>query len=77
MDVGEPIFIPNGQTDGCRGEDDGVILSVVLDSLAETSYLLLLDARDMREICRAKLASAIPFGFHGNFLDDSRPEYLD
>ena len=48
-----------------RGEDDGVLLSVVLDASRRTSYLLVLDARDMSELARASVPHHIPFGFHG------------
>lgn len=59
---GEPIFVrrPNA-----RSEDDGVLLSVVLDAERRTSYLLVLDARDMSERARAAVPHHIPFGFHG------------
>ena len=61
---GEPVFVANPRA---SGEDDGVILSVVLDSQAEKSFLLMLDARDFSELGRAQLPHSIPFGFHGNF----------
>jgi carotenoid cleavage dioxygenase-like enzyme len=59
---GEPIFVrrPGGQR-----EDDGVLLSVVLDAKRRTSYLLVLDARDLSELARAAVPHHIPFGFHG------------
>ena len=60
--AGEPIFVPDPQ--GSK-EDDGVLLSVVLDGTAGASYLLCLDARDMRELGRAKVAGVVGFGFHG------------
>ena len=46
-------------------EDDGVLLSVVLDASERTSYLLVLDARDLSELARAAVPHHIPFGFHG------------
>ncbi|OHF01523.1 carotenoid cleavage dioxygenase 1 [Colletotrichum orchidophilum] len=46
-------------------EDDGVILSVVLDGTAQTSYLLCLDARTMTELGRAECGFAVGIGFHG------------
>ena len=59
---GEPVFVPapNGQ-----GEDSGVILSVVLDVAAGTSFLLVLDAGSFTEVARARVPHHIPFGFHG------------
>ncbi|KAK8079152.1 carotenoid cleavage dioxygenase 1 [Apiospora phragmitis] len=46
-------------------EDDGVLLSVVLDGYGKNSYLLCLDARTMRELGRAECGWAIAHGFHG------------
>ena len=62
---GEPVFIPS--PDGER-EDAGVLLSVVLDSVAGTSFLLVLDATGLTEIARARVPHHIPFGFHGDFF---------
>lgn len=63
--AGEPIFVadPSG-----RDEDDGVLLSVVLDGNKGTSYLLCLDARTMKEVARAEMDWAVGFGFHGTFV---------
>jgi carotenoid cleavage dioxygenase-like enzyme len=52
------------------GEDDGVILSVVLDAKSGRSFLLVLDARGLQELARAEAPHPITFGFHGNFFDD-------
>lgn len=60
---GEPVFVR--RPGASRGEDDGVLLSVVLDAPHSTSYLLVLDARDLTEIARASVPHHIPFGFHG------------
>lgn len=62
---GEPVFVP--APDGER-EDDGVVLSVVLDSAGDHSFLLVLDAGTWREIARADVAHPVPFGFHGQFV---------
>ncbi len=59
---GEPVFVPRP---GAKTEDDGVILSVVLDGLRRSSALVVLNARDMEEIARASVPHHIPFGFHG------------
>jgi carotenoid cleavage dioxygenase-like enzyme len=59
---GEPVFV---RRPGGTREDDGVLLSVVFDARAKTSYLLVLDARDLTEIARASVPHHIPFGFHG------------
>ncbi|MGH2905930.1 MAG: carotenoid oxygenase family protein [Solirubrobacterales bacterium] len=61
---GEPVFV--GSPDA-TAEDDGVLLTVVLDGDAGRSFLLVLDASDMTEIARAEVSHHIPAGFHGNF----------
>lgn len=62
---GEPIFVasPNAQD-----EDDGVVLSVVLDGKSAKSMLLVLDAKDMKELARAEMEIPFPLGFHGTFV---------
>jgi beta,beta-carotene 9',10'-dioxygenase len=61
---GEPVFVPRPDAEH---EDDGVLLSVVLDAEAATSFLLVLDAADLSELARAQAPHHIPFGFHGQF----------
>ncbi|KAL4984044.1 carotenoid oxygenase [Aspergillus falconensis] len=59
---GEAIFVAD--PDG-KEEDDGVLLSAVLDGRSGRSYLLVLDAGDMKEVGRASVDAAVGFGFHG------------
>ncbi|KAI5458902.1 carotenoid oxygenase [Mariannaea sp. PMI_226] len=59
---GEPIFVAQP---GGSEEDDGVLLSVVIDCLSEKAYLLCLDAKTMEEVGRAETEFAIGMGFHG------------
>ena len=64
----EPIFVPRpGAAQGKEGEDDGVLLTVVLDEDAVRSRLVVLDAREMREVARAEMDKVFPIGFHGVF----------
>lgn len=63
---GEPVFVPSPERNG--REDEGVLLSVVLDAGASTSYLLVLDAGDLAELGRARVPHHIPFGFHGQYF---------
>ncbi|MCS3640658.1 carotenoid oxygenase family protein [Salinibacter ruber] len=63
---GEPVFV--AAPDGAR-EDEGVVLSVVLDPDAQQSFLLVLDAPSFTERARAAVPHPIPFGFHGQFFD--------
>jgi len=66
--AGEPVFVARPQS---QEEDEGVLLSVVLDARSATeqprSFLLVLDAADLGELARAELPHHIPFGFHGQF----------
>ncbi|HEX5225950.1 MAG TPA: carotenoid oxygenase family protein [Solirubrobacteraceae bacterium] len=66
---GEPVFVA---APGADREDEGVLLSVVLDAAAERSFLLVLDASDLGELARAQVPHHIPFSFHGQFA--SHPE---
>jgi len=63
---GEPVFVPS--PDAAK-EDDGVILSVVLEPGNRKSFLLILDAGSFEEIARAIVPHHIPFGFHGQYFD--------
>ena len=63
---GEPVFViaPNA-----TNEDDGLVLSVVLDAPNHKSFLLILDAVTFEEIARAEVSHHIPFGFHGQYFE--------
>jgi carotenoid cleavage dioxygenase-like enzyme len=62
---GEPVFVARP---GAEREDDGALLSVVLDADAGRSLLLVLDASDLSELARAEVPHHIPFSFHGQFM---------
>jgi carotenoid cleavage dioxygenase-like enzyme len=62
---GEPVFVANPDA---RTEDDGVLLSVVLDAQNKQSYLLVLNAMTFEEMAKASLPHTILFGYHGTFL---------
>jgi beta,beta-carotene 9',10'-dioxygenase len=64
---GEPVFVHRPDA---TAEDDGAILSVVLDANAERSFLLILDAGTFEEVARAEAPHHIPFGFHGQYFRD-------
>lgn len=61
---GEPVFVAAPQA---GPEDEGVLLSLVLEPASETSYLVVLDADDLGEVARARVPHPVPFGFHGQF----------
>ena len=59
---GEPVFVG---APGAQDEDEGVVLSIVLNSEKGNSFLLVLDAHSFEELARAEVPHHIPFGFHG------------
>jgi len=61
---GEAIFVA---APGATGEDEGVLLSVVLDGKKGSSFLLVLDATSFGELGRAEVPHHIPFSFHGMY----------
>lgn len=69
--AGEPIFVANPESEE---EDCGVLLSVVLDGVKGKSYLLVLDAKTMKEVGRASVDGVVGFGFHGTHVPAGRDE---
>lgn len=71
---GEPIFVadPEGTE-----EDDGVLLSVVLDGVEGKSYLLVLRAKNLVELGRAEMQGPMSFGFHGAYKAAGREYSVD
>ena len=62
---GEPVFVA---APGAMAEDEGVLLSIVLDVEKDRSLLLVLDAANLQELARAEAPHPIPFHFHGNYF---------
>lgn len=62
---GEPVFV---SAPAAVAEDDGVLLSVVLDAAKGNSFLLILDARTLAEIGRAEVPQPILHGYHGQYF---------
>jgi beta,beta-carotene 9',10'-dioxygenase len=62
---GEAVFV--GRPGGQR-EDDGILLSVVLDGTVGRSYLLALDPVTLEPRAKAFLPHPVPSGFHGQFV---------
>jgi carotenoid cleavage dioxygenase-like enzyme len=61
----EPIFVEKKSISLAMTEDSGYILSIVLDAISYTSYLLILDARTMTTIAKARIPISIPLTCHG------------
>ncbi|KAK8030957.1 retinal pigment epithelial membrane protein [Apiospora arundinis] len=67
----EAIFVPRPSVDTeahASDEDDGVLLSVVLDGVNKSSYLLCLDAKTMTELGRAECEFAVAMTLHGQHV---------
>ena len=62
---GEPIFVAQPES---GGEDGGVLLTVGSARDAESSKLVVIDARTMALVASAEVPSSIPLGFHGSFV---------
>lgn len=63
---GEPVFVARP---GATAEDDGVAISVVMNSRSEKSFVLILNANDFSELARLELPHIMPFGIHGAFFE--------
>ena len=66
---GEPFFFPSP---GSRNDEEGVLISIVLDAANRNSFLLVLDAATMTELARATLPEPVVYGFHGEFFPDKK-----
>jgi carotenoid cleavage dioxygenase len=66
---GEPVFVPRS-TDA--GEDDGYLVTYVLDKATESSTFVVLDAADMSSppLAVVPLPQRVPLGFHGSWFAD-------
>ena len=65
----EPTFVlrPDGNE-----EDDGVVLVQMFDGKREESFLLCLDAKNMKEIGRAYTGQRSSPQFHGQFVQNNQ-----
>ncbi|KAJ8658906.1 hypothetical protein O0I10_005288 [Lichtheimia ornata] len=61
----EAVFIPRPSTGPGDevAEDDGVLLSIVMDSARSTSFLLVLDAASLDVLAKAYLGTLVPLSF--------------
>ena len=65
---GEPIFVPRP---GSTAEDDGVLLTISMDSAEKKSSLIVIDPDTMKEIGRAHMPIVMGYSFHGDYAADS------
>lgn len=66
---GEGVFVP--QPDATN-EDDGWLLTFVYDEGANTSELVVIDAKDMASepVARILIPTRVPYGFHGAWVSN-------
>ncbi|EXA32384.1 hypothetical protein FOVG_16430 [Fusarium oxysporum f. sp. pisi HDV247] len=64
----EPIFV---ERPGATKEDDGVVLSIIINKEGTHSILVLLDAESFTEIARADMPQVYGMGPHGSFIEGS------
>lgn len=66
---GEAVFVPAANA---TAEDDGYLLTLVGDSVVQTSELLILDARDITAppLATIELPRRVPGGIHGSWIPD-------
>ena len=66
---GEPVFVPAANA---KAEDDGYLLSYVVDQNTNTSELVVVDASTMDDepVARIHIPARIPAGFHGSWIAD-------
>lgn len=65
MTPGEPVFIAKP---GSTEEDEGVVITIVMDVLKQKAFLLVLDAQTFKELGRAYAPHIIPEGLHGQYF---------
>lgn len=63
--VTEAVFVPKPDS---LIEDEGVLLSIVLDGFLKKSFLLILDAQTLKELSRTYVPHHIPFTTHNKFF---------
>ncbi|KAH6692236.1 carotenoid oxygenase [Plectosphaerella plurivora] len=62
----EPVFV---QRPGATEEDDGVVLTIVIDREGTRSILVALDGSSFEEVARAYLPQVYAIGPHGSFVE--------
>lgn len=66
---GEPVFVPANDS---AGEDDGFLVTFVMDMATESSSFVVLEAADMSAapLAVVPLPQRVPQGFHGSWFAD-------
>lgn len=61
----EPVFVPNPTG---KSEDDGLLLTVLKMKFTEENFLVVIDAKSMKEVGRARFTSAVGPWLHASFI---------
>jgi carotenoid cleavage dioxygenase-like enzyme len=69
----EAVFVPSARGSQAGGaEDDGYLMTYVYDAATDASELAIFDAASMSNEAVARVhLPRVPFGFHGNWVDES------
>jgi torulene dioxygenase len=62
----EPVFVARP---GGTEEDDGVVLTIVVDKKGAKSILVALNGKDLKEVARADMPQVYALGPHGSFIE--------
>lgn len=62
----EPVFVARP---GAADEDDGVVLTIVVDKKGTKSILVALDGKTFTEVARAEMPQVYALGPHGSFIE--------
>ncbi|XP_006349526.1 9-cis-epoxycarotenoid dioxygenase NCED6, chloroplastic [Solanum tuberosum] len=65
---GEPYFVPSTKEGRGEGEDEGYLMSYARDERKEKSELIIVNAKNMKQMALVKLPKRVPYGFHGTFV---------
>lgn len=68
----QPVIVPNPNS---SNEDDGALLSMVFDSNANSTSIIILDSKTMTTLAEIPLPNNIPFHFHGIFCPKNTTQY--
>lgn len=68
--LGEPVFCPKATAGPGSAEDDGYVLSTLMNGKTQRSELVVLDAQKISQgpICRLPLKTFLPHGLHGTYV---------
>jgi torulene dioxygenase len=65
----EPVFVSRP---GSIEEDDGVVLTIVIDRKGTKSILVALSGKDLKEVARADMPQVYALGPHGSFIEGTK-----